>query len=1159
MSSSIFDKKLSPILSEFLPEFVRADHQQFIKFLTDYFKYLESGELTISGDVNYVIQETTSTNYILNEVSDSSIDERIVLEDSVAKFVVGETITGRTSKATATVLVDDFDDNKKLYITSNQKFITGELIDGATSTSTATVTQYRANPVQTIQQLLEYANVDNTIYDFLDEFRNSFMEAIPNTLASGLSKRKLIKSIKDLYTAKGTQKGHQLFFRMLFDEEAELFYPRDNMLKPSESTFGKLSFMRVTENANSNFSEIVNEKITGQSSGASITVENVTRFQEGGVQYAQLQVSLESLSGTFTIGETVTGTSTVSDTTISAIVIELLTGGTITNSGSSYKVGDSVAVTGGNSSANVVISELNKGQIDEVIIDDIGTGYTSGTSLNVDNSNTNGSGFAAEIEIVGGALAAESFTDPADLITEERENVKVNHRDNFELEDATVNNAYIVLDTSADAGDNIILEDGGVLLSELNSVDYARQENLSSLDLSGDLIQEDGFQILRDTDFDELFLSLEQNYDTEFIVYEDNEFIELETGTFTASVQGSIQRIKITNKGNGYTALPIITVTGGSNAVLTAKSTSGVGGVSELEVRNFGANYTSSETLTFQKNILLKDVSGTFVTDEGFTNSSGIVSSFDSTKRLLTITSSNTPDEGDTLTGSSSGATATVVQCDLATATINTGAVGSLAGAHTDTTGFLSADEMRIQDSYYYQDFSYVVKIGQGITSWRDSIKRATHPAGFQVFGQVTLTSLVSAKLQTPTGTAISGFTGDTETFSPTLASTFTTLFSTIIARRLGTTSDGTDLNPNPAIGYAEQPEDTSQLDSIILDGTDASSSNSGDDLVLDGTDSESNNAGEKLLLELGTLHLQDALALEDDGLLLLNASSIGPNNFSINAGEVLILEDATTADVDDVSDFKPPPNTRELTLVSQVTLRLDGTRGSNPTGPFLQNLNEYGFMEPGFLSDDENINAYYTIDQFKTFTFNDLDFGVNITLEEDNSGDFIVQEDENNILLEDFSSNFSTSGKILNEDNPGNMLLLDGTDNVSSDTNEKLLVEDSVLDTSPFTTTISVPPRGEIRVTTTARFNQFDNDFVTFDGIEQTFDEASGTADTQGSVLLEDGTFLLLDGTDGSSSNAGSKITLSGPTNLLDFSQTNYTFDDVLGVPFARFDTGLV
>ena len=52
MSKSIFDKKLSPILSDLLPEFVRADHQQFIKFLRDYFKYLEAGELEISGSVN---------------------------------------------------------------------------------------------------------------------------------------------------------------------------------------------------------------------------------------------------------------------------------------------------------------------------------------------------------------------------------------------------------------------------------------------------------------------------------------------------------------------------------------------------------------------------------------------------------------------------------------------------------------------------------------------------------------------------------------------------------------------------------------------------------------------------------------------------------------------------------------------------------------------------------------------------------------------------------------------------------------------------------------------------------------------------------------------------------------------------------------------------
>ena len=57
---------------------------------------------------------------------------------------------------------------------------------------------YRANPVQNIQQLLAYADVDNTVYDFLDKFRDSFMESLPNTLADGIAKRKLIKNIKVL-------------------------------------------------------------------------------------------------------------------------------------------------------------------------------------------------------------------------------------------------------------------------------------------------------------------------------------------------------------------------------------------------------------------------------------------------------------------------------------------------------------------------------------------------------------------------------------------------------------------------------------------------------------------------------------------------------------------------------------------------------------------------------------------------------------------------------------------------------------------------------------------------------------------------------------------------------------------------------------------------
>ena len=132
---------------------------------------------------------------------------------------MGETITGGTSNATATVLVDD-SRNNFIYITSQQKFVTGEVITGATSGSTATVSEYRANPVQNIQQLLEYANVDNTIFDFLEQFRKSFMNTIPSTLASGVSKRNLIKNIKDLYASKGTSEATKLFMRIFLGESS---------------------------------------------------------------------------------------------------------------------------------------------------------------------------------------------------------------------------------------------------------------------------------------------------------------------------------------------------------------------------------------------------------------------------------------------------------------------------------------------------------------------------------------------------------------------------------------------------------------------------------------------------------------------------------------------------------------------------------------------------------------------------------------------------------------------------------------------------------------------------------------------------------------------------------------------------------------------------
>ena len=80
-----------------------------------------------------------------------------------------------------------------------------------TSNSSGTIQTYRPNPVSSIQQLLNYTNVDSTLFKFLDNFRDAFLEGIVDNLADGVDKRKLVKNIRDLYVSKGTKKDMNYF------------------------------------------------------------------------------------------------------------------------------------------------------------------------------------------------------------------------------------------------------------------------------------------------------------------------------------------------------------------------------------------------------------------------------------------------------------------------------------------------------------------------------------------------------------------------------------------------------------------------------------------------------------------------------------------------------------------------------------------------------------------------------------------------------------------------------------------------------------------------------------------------------------------------------------------------------------------------------------
>ena len=262
--------------------------------------------------------------------------------------------------------------------------------------------------------------------------------------------------------------------------------------------------------------------------------------------------------------------------------------------------------------------------------------------------------------------------------------------------------------------------------------------------------------------------------------------------------RGSITDIRLITGGFGYTKLPTITsITSGSGsgAKLLPISTSGIGAVKDVEITNSGFNYSSAPTFSAFRHAVLRDITGTFSIGDVLTSHSGTYS-FDAARQLISINTTANLVTGNTIT--TSGASAKIAQIDIPTTTATVGTIATTAGEFLGERGKISSDVMRVQDSNYYQDYSYVVRVGESINTWRNAIKRTVHPAGWAVFGEVSIVNQVTAGIQAFTADDLSTPEG---TFTPELASLLFTVFTSIFGRRLGTVDDGTTLRNTPTLG----------------------------------------------------------------------------------------------------------------------------------------------------------------------------------------------------------------------------------------------------------------------------------------------------------------------------------------------------------------------
>jgi hypothetical protein len=721
-----FTKKITNLINQQVPEFVLSDHPKFLEFVKTYYRFMESAEITLANieltDGIQLETETAQTNSLVLDASKLDTDrtsldagDKILLEDSgFGKFQRGEIVTGQTSNATATVLSEDLINNR-LFISAQDKFIQDEVIIGATSTARATISNYKPNPVNNIQDLLNFRDPDKAISNFLTKFRNEFLNTLPEVLDTNVDKRKLIKNIKSVYRAKGTARGHEVFFKFLFNLDSETFYPREQMLRVSDGQFDTNKIIRAIGTVGET-SNLIGRTITGQTSGATAAVENVFKFQIAQNEISEFILNTETIAGgPFVTGEEIRGTeSDVNDAFIKATVTGIPDIISIVNDGNLLSPDDSITFSGAGNGAIIQVDNVGSGSLAEILIDDAGTGYAIGDSITFTHTNTNGGGATAKVSVVNGGITTEAGTAGATAV------------DHIVLEDETVRGDVYT-------GDKIVQESG--------------------------------------------------------------------------SGNEDITDIRIINSGSGYTLLPtaVVTSSGGSGAKIIPFGPE-IGRLLNTKKIETGAAYegSPSPTLKLPSTIIIKDKSiGNYVEGEtitGLDSSSSAVTatfvSFNSSNNLIKVKdASGAFDETTTITGASSNITATVLKNDLATATATIGAVVDTAGTFINEDGHLSETTMKIQDSLYYQDFSYVIKVGRSITDWRDSFKKTMHTAGFYFTGQVDIASQVNNQIRSFTGVN-SGLV-----FDPGVDLVINTLFSSIFGRRLGTVDDGTTLRGTPTAG----------------------------------------------------------------------------------------------------------------------------------------------------------------------------------------------------------------------------------------------------------------------------------------------------------------------------------------------------------------------
>lgn len=647
------------------------------------------------------------------------------------------------------------------------------------------------NPVYHSRRLLDYRDVDNTIEDFLEAFQKKYVYGIPVNVI--INKRFLIKHILDVYRSKSSIQGYKLLFRILYNEDVEIYLPGVDILRVSDGTWKQPKYLELSQN--DNLFSFEGYEIQGLYSGTTALVETVIKenFYRDTINTAYISNILPR-GGDFVPGEKIVLKSEVSNTEAIASAptvlgslnsLEILNGGQNFNIGNILKISkrdindiNNVISFGQNGYVRVTEVTRALGAINFILIKP-GFGFLANSQVLVYNGDGDdtGSGASFDLGVLSDTQSIEYNTDilcdymdmQLDAVSygfpaNSSANLTSSFEDYLSYETATFGSILVLTNISTGNGYttpvNVFVRSTILSNNLTGTISYDNTSNTISgtstifddIFANGDVIHITANASLANTGEYAVIKEVVSNTEitlygppslnstasaeyraapvilpANFAIYED--VMVREDGTINGKnelIQGLsssgnnvVGSVAIVDSGKGYAEGEVVTL------YLH-------GGISTPSIDQAGVNYSNGDVLVFSGGGTTSPATG-FVS----TNTSGSITSVSltyagsgySTIPIISVKSSN---------GSGASLSTTLTEFNTTSAVtgrVRKNGIGMAKGHWTTTRGFLNSDKY-IQDSYYYQDYSYEIKIAKAFDKYRDILQSTFHTAGSEFFGR---------------------------------------------------------------------------------------------------------------------------------------------------------------------------------------------------------------------------------------------------------------------------------------------------------------------------------------------------------------------------------------------------------------------------------------